>query len=104
MRLKFGQPPGMPDDEWARYRLFLVQQEQKRRDRFTRSLQANPPLPPWLAFPGIDREDMFWRMGEGEDHIASIGIYLEYCSESERVAWRASYPEPVDWKGWHATD
>ena len=26
-------------------------------------------LPPWIAFPSIDQNDLFWRMGIGEEYI-----------------------------------
>ncbi|MCD9187277.1 MAG: hypothetical protein LUM44_12655 [Pyrinomonadaceae bacterium] len=64
-------------------------------------LKENPPLPPWLAYPDVDKLDMFWRMGRGEEHIELLGIYFHFCGEEDLEKYKLNYPEVEDWKGWY---
>lgn len=98
---KDNRPPEIPPEQWEAYCEFKRTQELHRIERFEKVLRINPPSPPWIAYPGVHRFDMFWRMGAGEDHILDIATYLEFCSPAERDTWRDKYPEPDGWKGWH---
>lgn len=61
----------------------------------------NPVLPPWLAYPEIDRYDIGWRMGYGEDHIIKLGGYWDRLSKTEKRIYQLSYPEHGEWKDWY---
>jgi hypothetical protein len=65
-------------------------------------LREQPPLPPWLAFPGLEPESMGWRMGAGETHLYELNVFLSHCSAEERVAYVEKYPEPQGWAGWYS--
>ncbi len=60
-----------------------------------------PVLPPWLAYPEIQRYSIGWRMGYGEDHIFKLVDYLDGLTASERITYEMTYPEPPDWNGWY---
>ena len=61
----------------------------------------NPILPPWLAYPEIDKYSIGWRMGYGETHIMELSKYLDSLSESEKKIYELTYPETGEWKGWY---
>ncbi len=52
-------------------------------------------LPPWLAFPGIDSLDMFWRMGSGDSYLDTL---YEYFKNSDKEKYIEQFPPPKD--GW----
>lgn len=54
-------------------------------------------LPPWLAFPGIDQHDMFWRMGLGENYMYFWSRY--YLGIINKSNYHQLFPEPESWKG-----
>lgn len=64
----------------------------------------NPILPPWLAYPEIDKYSIGWRMGYGETHIIELSKYLANLSESEKRIYELTYPETGEWKGWYNDD
>lgn len=64
----------------------------------------NPILPPWLAYPEIDKYSIGWRMGSGETHIMKLSNYLEGLTESEKKIYQLTYPETEEWKGWYNDD
>ncbi len=64
-------------------------------------LKANPPTPPWIAYPGHERYDVFWRMGVGEDHIAKLYVYFKNSPVEVRKIFESEYPVPKGWEGWH---
>jgi hypothetical protein len=64
----------------------------------------NPILPPWLAYPEIDKYSIGWRMGYGETHIMELSKYLDSLSESEKRIYELTYPETGEWKGWYNDD
>ncbi len=53
-------------------------------------------LPPWIAFPTIHQEDLFWRMGLGEDYLIEwAGFYLK----SDKLSYKKMFPETMNWLG-----
>ncbi|GGI57720.1 hypothetical protein [Winogradskyella haliclonae] len=64
----------------------------------------NSVLPPWLAYPEIDRYSIGWRMGYGESHIIELGKYFDQLTESEKTIYELTYPESEEWKGWYNDD
>lgn len=58
-------------------------------------------LPPWLVFPEFDQDDMFWRMGKGEDYLYNFTHkYLELSSD-EKFFYTITYIEPHNWLGFY---
>ena len=53
-------------------------------------------FPPWIAYPGIDQEDMFWRMGIGEDYLSS---WFRYCNSRDNFSkYMELFPEISGWE------
>src|SRR5262249_48340316 len=67
-----------------------------------RELQKEPPLPPWIAFPALERYSIGWRMGYGETHLFNLYVYFKCCSQGERESYVDKYPEPAGWEGWYS--
>jgi hypothetical protein len=70
---------------------------------FIRSFGLFQPLkgavpPPWTAFPNIDPENLFWRMGRGETCWADFNRYYFSLPERKQVIYQLTNPVPVDWK------
>lgn len=55
--------------------------------------------PPWLAFPGVERSDPFWRMGRGEDYLSYVSIMLSQMSELAQAEYLAYFEMPEEWRG-----
>ncbi|MDM1072008.1 NADAR family protein [Empedobacter brevis] len=53
-------------------------------------------LPPWIAFPNIDQNDLFWRMGMGENYLS---IWAKYYLNTNKNFYEKRYPENEDWEG-----
>ncbi|MGE7777134.1 NADAR family protein [Chitinophaga sp. NPDC101104] len=58
-------------------------------------------LPPWIAFPGTEMADMFWRMGWGESFIMEWAAHFD---QTDQAAYRARFPEIRNWKGFYDDD
>lgn len=65
------------------------------------SILHNAVLPPWRKYPGIHPYDMFWRMGEGEDHVIAAGKYLSGLKERDYAIYKMTYPPPKDWRDYY---
>ncbi len=61
----------------------------------------NPILPPWLAYPEIDKYSIGWRMGYGETHIMELSKYLDNLTETEKKIYQLTYPANGEWKDWY---
>lgn len=55
-------------------------------------------LPLWIAYPSIDKEDMFWRMGGGESYLMK---WYDSFVNTDQVAYREKFPEPENWQGFY---
>lgn len=53
-------------------------------------------LPPWIAFPEISQNDLFWRMGLGEEYLTQ---WAKYYLSTNNINYRKKYPETKDWEG-----
>jgi len=60
-----------------------------------------PILPPWLAYPEIDKYSIGWRMGYGETHIMELSKYFDSLSEPEKKIYQLTYPANEEWKDWY---
>lgn len=56
-------------------------------------------FPPWIVFPECDQEDMFWRMGVGEDYLYSW--YKYYSNIDNNALYQEKFPEPPNWFGFY---
>jgi N-glycosidase YbiA len=59
--------------------------------------------PHWFRYPEIDRGDMFWRMGFGEDDANSYLAFRAALDAPSLIEHDRYYPEPEHWRtGDHA--
>lgn len=56
---------------------------------------------PWIGFPNIDCNDMFWKMGQGEDYMINFSKYYLGLTERERTIYKLTNPSPYDWIGFY---
>jgi len=61
----------------------------------------NEMLPPWTKFPEVRFEDMFWKMGQGEDYILKFYKYYSQLTHKQKVIYELIYPQPYDWIGFY---
>ena len=67
----------------------------------------DPQLPPgfvslpWQRFPDIHPHDLFWRMGEGESHLAQVADWWSTLSDAQRVEVELLHPATGPWAGWY---
>jgi len=62
-------------------------------------------LPPWLAYPKIERYSIGWRMGSGEDYMEKWSRWYQKLSAKQSADYQRLFPEPPTWKGfWNDTD
>jgi len=54
---------------------------------------------PWYEYPEIEPEDLFWRMGEGEDFILNFSKNYQQLTETQKATFQAANPEPKNWNG-----
>lgn len=52
---------------------------------------------PWCRFPNIDRHDMFWRMGEGEDYLMQFWKFYDGLADREKTIFNLTNPAPYEW-------
>lgn len=64
----------------------------------------NPILPPWLAYPELDRNSIAWSMGYGENYLLDLSDYLESLTEPERRIYQLTYPERKEWINWYKNE
>jgi len=58
-------------------------------------------LPPWKMYPELDQDDLFWRMGKGEDYLINFTQkYLKLSSE-DKLLYSITYIEPHNWLGFY---
>ncbi|MBL7997844.1 MAG: NADAR family protein [Candidatus Kapabacteria bacterium] len=57
----------------------------------------NAQQTPWTMFPNIDKHDMFWTMGKGEDCIIQFYEYYNDLSDRDKIIFTLTNPAPYDW-------
>ena len=57
----------------------------------------NPHQTPWTRFPGIDKHDMFWRMGTGEDYLFGFQNYYNELTDREKTIFNLTNLPPYNW-------
>ncbi len=58
------------------------------------------PLP-WKIYPEIDSQDIFWRMGKGEDIISKVINLYNSLNEKEKLIFQLSNPAPYHWSDFY---
>jgi predicted NAD-dependent protein-ADP-ribosyltransferase YbiA (DUF1768 family) len=58
--------------------------------------------PPWMRFPEISPNDMFWRMGSGEQYIMSLHNQGLQLDSQTRIAYFLNNPAPVEWSDYYS--
>jgi ribA/ribD-fused uncharacterized protein len=71
------------------------------RDFGTFKQLNNSMQAPWIRFSKIDCNDMFWRMGQGEDYMVNFSKYYLGLTERERTIYSLTNPSPYDWNGFY---
>jgi len=56
---------------------------------------------PWAKFSNIERSDMFWRMGLGEDYMDIFDKYYGNLTDKDKQTFRLTNPEPYNWAGFY---
>ncbi|AXE16790.1 DUF1768 domain-containing protein [Runella rosea] len=57
--------------------------------------------PPWTKFPNIDSNDMFWRMGKGENYLFEFSKFYHSLTDREKTIYKLSNPQPYEWTGFY---
>ncbi|MBL7770039.1 MAG: NADAR family protein [Flavipsychrobacter sp.] len=57
--------------------------------------------PPWKRFPEIEANDMFWRMGAGEDYLIQFSAYINSLNEREKIVYKLTYPFSYGWESFY---
>ncbi len=52
---------------------------------------------PWSKFPNIDKHDMFWRVGIGEEYLTQFYKFYKGLSEREKTIFQLTNPAPHHW-------
>ncbi|HLP20060.1 MAG TPA: NADAR family protein [Chitinophagales bacterium] len=57
---------------------------------------------PWAKFPQANYNDMFWKMGEGENYILQFSNYYDTLSEKQQIIYKLTNPAPHSWDGFYS--
>lgn len=60
----------------------------------------NSMLPPWEKHANAS-EDMFWKMGIGEDYLISFSQFFHSLSEQEKTIYKLYHPAPYNWNDFY---
>jgi len=64
--------------------------------------QENAPgwrAPPWVALPGIEASDVYWRMGGGADLLGQASRFRQGLPAAARAEYDRYFPVPAEWVG-----
>jgi len=56
---------------------------------------------PWLKFPDADNNDVFWKMGKGEQFIIEFLKTYNTMSDKEKTIYKLTNPESYSWRGFY---
>lgn len=62
----------------------------------------NAQQTPWAEFPNVDKHDMFWKMGKGEDCLIQFYKYYSGLTDREKTIFKLTNPAPYEWKDIYA--
>ncbi len=57
--------------------------------------------PPWEKYPDIDPNDMFWRMGKGEDALSTFARYYNALDHKERKEFEEKFKTNNEWSDFY---
>lgn len=58
-------------------------------------------IAPWEKYPEINPNDMFWRMGKGEDAISSFARYFNSLNQTEKANFKSKYKPTAAWEDFY---
>ncbi|WP_337660976.1 hypothetical protein [Erythrobacter sp. Alg231-14] len=58
-------------------------------------------LPPWKAFPELERGSIHWRMGGGETYWCAFWDWYQAMDSERQIAFEVAYPSPKDWDDYY---
>ena len=98
----FDFPEGITEEQLQEMEELSKSYKIESKNFYNNELKGNPPIPPWLKYPGRSRYSMFWRMGDGEHYLMKyVWTYFDYSTQEELKKYKEKYPEPEDWRGWY---
>ncbi len=56
---------------------------------------------PWIMYPNVAQEDMFWRMGAGDYYLSEFFKEFSELDSRDKQIYRLTNPEPFDWSGFY---
>jgi len=56
---------------------------------------------PWEKYPDVDSNNMFWRMGKGEDVISSFARYYNSLNQTEKEGFEKKFKPAAEWAGFY---
>ena len=60
-------------------------------------------VPPWAKFPTLERYTLGWRMGNGEDWLGYVHVFLQQLGtdpDTRRAYLQRHPPAPHTWADW----
>jgi ribA/ribD-fused uncharacterized protein len=61
----------------------------------------NSLQPPWIQFKNIASNDIFWKMGKGEECLAKFSKYYLTLNDREKVIYQLTNPAPYEWTNFY---
>lgn len=61
----------------------------------------NSIQPPWKKFPNMDSNNMFWRMGKGEDYLTQFSEYYNGLDDREKMIFKMTNTCPYEWQSFY---
>lgn len=58
-------------------------------------------LPPWNKFPNVEMNDLFWKMGLGEEYLYKFSKYYLNLSDKDKIVYKLYYPSSLKWSGFY---
>jgi len=65
-------------------------------EHYTKFIKA-----PWEKYPDINPNDMFWRMGKGEDAISIFARYYNSLNKTEKNNFKTKYEPTAEWSDFY---
>jgi hypothetical protein len=57
--------------------------------------------PPWEKHPDIEPNDMFWRMGKGEDALSTFARYYNVLDQNEKKEFERKFKPNNEWSDFY---
>ncbi|QNK78342.1 hypothetical protein H7F37_04445 [Winogradskyella sp. PAMC22761] len=57
--------------------------------------------PPWEKYPDVDPNDMFWRMGKGEDTLSTFTRYYNVLDQNEKEEFEKKFKPNNEWSDFY---